>query len=106
MARLSARRDELWNRTIPEMVGAYFADMECVLRKLNRTLARRGMVWMVVGDSQYADVPIRVSAILEEVAGALRWQVEGVEPFRSMRSSAQQGGEYKLGEHLVVLSKI
>ncbi len=106
MRRLNLRRDELWNKSIPEMVGGYFYDMDSVLSKLQRIVARRGTVWMVVGDSQYADVPIRVSAILCEIAEAQGWAIHLVEPFRSMRSSAQQGGEYKLGEDLVVLSKV
>lgn len=106
LRRLDRARPQLWNRHIPEMVGSYFADMAHVLRSLKRVMARRGMAWIVVGDSQYADIPIRVSRILKDIAAAQGWSVEMLEPFRSMRSSAQQGGAYKLTEDLIVLSKV
>lgn len=103
--RLERVRPALWNRWIPEMVGAYFADMQCVLSSVQRKLARRGSVWIVAGDSQYAEIRIRTTTILAELAHQEGWTVNGIEPFRSMRSSVQQGRESALRENLIVLSK-
>jgi hypothetical protein len=105
LRKLDAQKADLWNRHIPDMVGSYFAEMEMILRQLKTAIVRHGMVWMVVGDSQYADIPIPVSRILRELATAQGWIFEFIEPFRSMRASAQQGGRYNLTEDLVVLSK-
>jgi hypothetical protein len=102
---LDRARGDLWNPQIPEMVGAYFADMVRILDGLSHIVARRGSVWMVVGDSQYADVQIKVSAILADLAETNGWRVVEIEPFRSMRSSAQQGWRRNLTEDLVMLSK-
>lgn len=106
LSKLRRLRGDLWNASIPEMVGGYFADMDRVLGALKRIIRRRGSVWMVVGDSQYVDVPIKVSDILTDLAEARGWSTDLVEPFRSMRSSAQQGGDFALTEDLVVISKI
>ena len=60
---------------------------------------------MVVGDSRYGGVSIPVAQILEELAPHLGFQVVNSEPFRSMRSSAQQGGAKELAESLLVLER-
>jgi len=62
-------------------------------------------VMMVVGDSQYAGVPIDVAAICAEMAGQCGFGVAGLSQMRSMRSSAQQGGAHELGETLVHLAR-
>lgn len=102
---LTDRRDKLWDNRIPEMVGSYFADMMAVLDGIYRSLAHKGSVWMVVGDSCYADVQVNVADILVELAQISGWLISTVEPCRSMRTSAQQGGRSQLAETLVILSK-
>lgn len=102
---LTLKRDELWDRYIPEMVGGYFADMVAVLQGIHTALRDSGEVWMVVGDSRYSGVDIRVAEILVELAPSLGFDPVSQEPFRSMRSSPQQGGALALAESLVVLRK-
>lgn len=102
--KLRRQRDALWDARIPEMVGAYFADMLTVLRALHSSICRGGAIWMVVGDSSYAGVHIKVGEILAELAEPT-WRVGKLEPCRSMRASAQQGGRAKLAETLLVLSR-
>ena len=103
--RLRATRDALWSPWIPEMVGAYFADMGQVLSGCARRLSSGGQVWMVVGDSQYAGIPIAVDKILMDLAPQWGLQPMSREPFRSMRVSAQQGGRDELAETLVILAR-
>jgi len=105
LKRLEDRRSALWDKRIPEMVGAYFSDLATILDHIHRTLATKGAAWMVVGDSCYAGVQIPCAEILTQVASTRGWQVSEIEPFRSMRSSAQQGGQRELGENLLVLRK-
>lgn len=102
---LALARRELWSNWIPEMVGGYFADLWNVLCSIYRSLALNGKAWMVVGDSRYAGVQVETAKILSELSVRIGYTVESMEPFRSMRASAQQGGRPELSEALVVLSK-
>lgn len=104
--RLRREREALWSRWIPDMVAHYFHDMHQLLAKLSGTLSAQGEVWAVVGDSRYAGVQIPVARVLADYAAALGYRVKCVEPFRSMRASAQQGGQQQLDESLIVLQKI
>lgn len=97
-------RSELWNKSIPDMVAAYFDDMRTVLMKLKGSLVERGRAYLVVGDSRYHGVHIPVATILTEIATALGFEKISEEPFRSMRASPQQGGRKELVETLLVFS--
>jgi DNA modification methylase len=105
MDKLIAARPKLWSSWIPEMVGGYFSDLCEVLCNAYAALAVGGKVWMVVGDSRYAGVQIEAAKILAELAVLVGYSVDNLESFRSMRSSAQQGGRPELAEALLVLSK-
>jgi len=104
LERLEGRRSELWHRDIPAMVGGYFADLTEILSNLQSKLNPGGRIYMIVGDSQYAGVPIPVAEILVELAKNLGFEVLDTEASRSMRASAQQGGAAILPETLLVLT--
>lgn len=95
---------ELWDQSIPDMVGGYFGDMESILTESHRLLTERGKVIMVVGDSRYAGVKIEVAVILEELAKAIGFSKTAIKEVRQMRASAQQGGDFHLAESIVELS--
>lgn len=101
---LTESRSKLWNRHIPEMVGAYFDDMNGILAGLRAKIRDGGRVYMVVGDSRYAGVDVPVAEALAAEAPSLGYKVVSSEPFRSMRASPQQGGRAELAESLVVLT--
>lgn len=105
IAALRDVRSQLWNRHIPEMIGAYIADMATVLRGLAVGLRTRGRIYMVVGDSRYATIDVGISEILAELAPSLGYGVQRLEPCRSMRASPQQGGRHELAETLIVLER-
>ncbi len=94
---------ELWDESIPAMVGAYFRDLERVLEQCQRLLKPSGKVMMVVGDSRYANVRIEVAKILAELARDMGFCHVVTQEVRQMRSSAQQGGNYQLAESIVEL---
>ena len=85
--------------------GHYFHDMCRLLDLLRDCLTSRAEVWAVVGDSRYAGVQIPVARVLADYAPKLGYRVLNIEPFRSMRASAQQGGQHQLAESLLVLQK-
>ncbi|MDR6841553.1 hypothetical protein [Pseudoxanthomonas sacheonensis] len=105
LGRLRRERDSLWSPWIPDMIGHYFHDMSKVLGLLYERLTPHAEVWAVVGDSRYAGVQIPVAKILADYAPTLGYRVLNVEPFRSMRASAQQGGQHQLAESLLILQK-
>ena len=49
---LCERRNELWDRRLPEMVNSYFADMRSILVAIRRQIANDGLAFMAVGNSQ------------------------------------------------------
>ena len=97
---------KLWNRWLPDMIGAYFSDLHLILLELRRMLPLKGRVYMVVGDSRYSGVTIPVSAGLSLIAPKFGYEVIEIEPFLSKRSSPQQGGRKDLGESLIILRAI
>lgn len=105
LSQLRSVKDQLWNPHIPDMVNAYFDDMQTILCNLNPKLASRGRVFMVVGDSRYCGVDVPVARILADEAESAGYQFLGSEPFRSMRASPQQGGRLELAETLIALRK-
>lgn len=102
---LNAVRDKLWDKSIPEMVYAYFADMQTVLIHLQKALIRGGRAYLVVGDSRYQGVQVPVADVLVEVATAVGFRILAHVPFRSMRASPQQGGRPELFETLLTLER-
>ena len=105
IAKLEARRTVLWNRWIPEMVGGYFADMLVVLKGVADALAPGGSAWVIVGDSRYVGILVESAFILADLIPQIGLTIEFVEPFRSMRASAQQGGNHILTERMLILKK-
>lgn len=96
------RVEPLWNPHIPDMVGAYFADLESVMTTLKDKLEPRGRVYVVVGDSRYAGIDVPVAEALTECAVGIGFDVVSAQPFRSMRASPQQGGKPELPETLLI----
>ena len=103
LAALYQQSEQLWDKSIPLMVGSYFHDIETVLTQCQRLLTERGKVMMVVGDSRYAGVRIEVAAILTEIAKSMGFGTVITREVRQMRSSAQQGGRLQLSESIVEL---
>lgn len=101
--RLDGVRADLWNATIPDMVTAYFGDMQQILERLRQSLVSGGRAYLVVGDSRYHGVQVPVADILAEIARELGYRKLADEPFRSMRASPQQGGRAELLETLLTL---
>ena len=105
LAKLKEKQHKLWDPMIPSMIGAYFSELHSVLDHLSQILNDGASAWIVVGDSRYAGVQVPVANVLEELIDGGSWELTVKEPFRSMRSSAQQGGSRTLAEHLLVLRK-
>lgn len=105
MLELIEARKTLWDGRIPDMVGAYFADMMAIIGDIGSKLTPGGSLWLVVGDSRYAGIQISTAEIIGQLAVNRNWRLRGYEPFRSMRLSPQQGGRPELAETLIMLER-
>jgi hypothetical protein len=103
--QLDGVRGELWNATIPDMVVAYFADMQNILERLYGSIVSGGRAYLVVGDSRYQGVQVPVADVLTEIATSIGYELIADEPFRSMRASPQQGGRPELLETLLTFRR-
>ncbi len=103
---LLEKKDQLWDADLPNMVGAYFADLDHILRTVRGKLNPQGAVLMTVGDSRYADILVDVGDILAELAPGAGYVCEAVTPIRAMKTSAQQGWQASLSEDLVRLRPV
>jgi DNA modification methylase len=89
-----ARKERLWDRRIPDMIKAYFEDMELVLKALRRKAAPTASAWIVVSTSAYAGVEIPVDLIIADIAGACGWYLREVNVLRYLgRLAGQQWTE-------------
>lgn len=89
-----ARKERLWNRRIPDMIKAYFEDMEVVLKALRQKAAPTASAWIVVSTSAYAGVEIPVDLIIADIAGACGWYLRDVHVLRYLdRLAGQQWNE-------------
>lgn len=97
-------RENLWDKNIPEMVAAYFCDLEAILIRSRELITERGKLLIVVGDSKYANIYINVARILNELARGVGFNHIQAHEVRKMRTSAQQGGNQQLKEWILELS--
>jgi hypothetical protein len=89
-----ARKNRLWNCRIPEMIKAYFEDMEMVLRALRRRAAPMASAWIVVSTSAYAGIEIPVDLIIADIAATCGWYLRDVKVLRYLgRLAGQQWSE-------------
>ena len=105
LENLESRRGDLWDQRIPNMVGAYFSDLLGVLDHLKQVLVDKATAWIIIGDSSYAGVRVPTAQILYELAKYSGWKELEVESLRTMRTSAQQGGNLRLAEQLLKIGK-
>lgn len=89
MKDLQGRRKDLWSPRIPEMVQAYFEDMECVLATLAIRANRGALLKIAVSTSAYGGIVVPVDFILAEIAESVGWELKDVLVVRRLRSSAQ-----------------
>lgn len=82
---------------IPRMLNGYFMDMCLVMNELARVLRKGGVGALIVGNAQYAGVPIPVDDHLVQLARLAGLEVTAVVPLRERGNSAQQMAVY--GRH-------
>lgn len=106
VSRLSEVREKLWDKRIPDMVQAYFEDMDILLSKMRDRLSPHGNIAIVVGDSSYMDIWIESAKIIIEIAKNNGLKIRKKKSERVMRASAQHSKKEKfLNEWLLIFEK-
>ncbi len=89
-ARQLREVENLWSSRLPEMIEAYFEDMDGVLKQAARLLRKRGEMWIVVSTSSYYGVHIPVDVLLAELACEYGFSLNGIFVLRNLRGAGQQ----------------
>lgn len=92
--KLYQKSDELNNRRIPDMLTAYFVDMQKVIAEWARILAPKGKVAMVVDNVRFHGELVPVDLILSELAEEVGFNVSEIIVARYKGNSSQQMGKY------------
>jgi len=101
---LERHRDKFWNKSIPEMIRGYFADMNTMFGSLYQKLKQGSRIYLDVGNSSYYRISIETDSIIGQIAKDNGFQLDEIRIARYLRSSGQQDSA-KLRESIIVLSK-
>lgn len=106
---LTLRSETLNNPRIPDMLTAYFVDMEKVIAEWSRVLAPSGKVAMVVDNVRFDGELVPVDLILSEIAESQGFEINEIVVARYKGNSSQQMGKYgrvPVRESVVVWEKV
>jgi len=95
---------DLWCGRIPDMVNAYFVDLDRVVEQCAQRLKVGATAGFVIADSAYSGVVIPVDLILSEILERRGYQTKKITIFRKTRGNGnhQQRSEERLKEVMVV----
>lgn len=97
--------DTLWNIEIPNMIKAYFLDMDTLFQKLKQKMVRNKKVFFNVANSAYYSVEIKVDEIVASIATTHGFKVEEIREARRLKPSSQQKDTIKsLRESVIVMT--
>lgn len=106
---LRAKRKELNNPKIPDMITGYFVDMEKAVKEWARVLAPQARVALVVDNVRFDGELVPVDLVLSEMAEEAGFRVDEVIVARYKGNSSQQMGKYgrvPVRESIVVWTKL
>ena len=94
----------LWCGRIPDMINAYFVDLDQVIAAAATRLKAGGTAGFVVADSAYCGVVIPVGSILAEIFERRGFTIQKITSFRQTRGNGnhQQQSMERLNEVMVV----
>lgn len=102
--KIEQYRDKLWNKSIPEMIRGYFADMNTIFKSLYKKLKSQHRIYIDVGNSSYHKIPIETDSIIGQIAEKNGFEIDEIRIARYLKSSGQQDSA-KLRESIIVLRK-
>lgn len=104
LKEMEKHSDELWNKSIPNMIKGYFADMNDVLYTLYNKIKKNANVYIIVGNSSYHKRTIETDEVIADIAKLNGFHVEEIRVARYLKSSGQQNSK-KIRESIIVMRK-
>lgn len=102
------RKDKspLWHNRIPSMIQSYFEDMKNVFVKLRTHAEYNSQLWIIVGNSAYANLEIPTDLILAEIGAKTNWYLHeiGVLRYLHKRGSKYSPNISVLRESVIIFS--
>ena len=104
--RISEKEELLMHKNIPDMLTAYFEDMQNILKDLKEKAAENASLWFVVSTSAYANEHIPVDLILADIATKVGWRLKEIGVLREIqkRKTKYSPDIDKLRESVVILT--
>ena len=103
----SAKKFNVWNPSIIDMVRLYFVDMETLFTELYRKMRKGGKSYFNVSNSAYFNVDVNTLDICASIAEEVGFTVQEIRKARYLKTSPQQKKYVdKLLEGVIVLEKI
>lgn len=103
---LASINENVWNKSIIDMVRLYFVDMQKIFLELYKKLKNGGKVYFNVSNSAYFKVSINTLEICASIAEQVGFQIIEIRKARYLKASPQQQNVVgKLLEGVLVLMK-
>jgi len=106
LTQLRKSETDLWSQKIPSMIQAYFEDMRKILQLLRKKANKDSQLWLIVGNSAYADIEIPTDLILAEIGTKNNWYLKEIGVLRNIH---KRGSKYSptinhLRESVIIFS--
>lgn len=88
---INEKKSLLWHSKIPLMIEAYFEDMEIILKSLLQKAEQQAQLWLIVGNSAYANTVIPTDLILAEIGTKAGWYLKEIGVLRNLH---KRGSKY------------
>lgn len=107
MEHLLRNKDKLMHKYIPDMIQAYFEDMQSILESLLLKANKKANLWLVVSNSAYANKELPVDLILADIGCKAGWKLREVGVLRHIRKRKTKYSPdvRQLRESVVILTK-
>lgn len=104
--KISDKKELLMHRNIPDMISAYFEDMQGVFKDLKEKAEKDASLWFVVSTSAYANEHIPVDLILADIATKVGWKLKEIGVLREIhkRKTRFSPDIDKLRESVIILN--
>ncbi|MBC2845064.1 DNA methyltransferase [Winogradskyella flava] len=104
--KISDKKELLMHKNIPDMISAYFEDMQEIFMDLKQKADKGASLWFVVSTSAYANEHIPVDLILADIATKVGWKLKEIGVLREIlkRKTKNSPDIDKLRESVIILN--
>lgn len=106
MDKIYSKKEEFWNDSIPDMILAYFNDIDFLFREFFRILKKDSYIYWNVANSAYFGTEIPTDLITAQIAENRGFEIIEIRDARKVKTSSQQKDSIgKLRESVTIMKK-